>query len=223
MDRSAFLALVAAAPAGACRSNDALRILVLGDSLALATGASRPDGGFIFPLFREILRDHPGAELDNLAIGGSTAADVLRLQAPRVARSHPDVIIVCVGGNDVVRGTPAGVFAATYRVLCQSIGRAAPRARIICCGVPDVAVSPLFADEPALIGRRSAADDAAVRAGARAIGALFVDFFDFTKRRIGSDARFFSHDRFHPSDAGYALLREALRPALTAALHCSRQ
>ncbi len=218
MDRSAFLALVAAAPAAAYHPTGALRILVLGDSLALATGASRPDGGFIFPLFRDILRDHPGAELDNFAIGGSTAADVLRLQAPRVASTHPDVVIVCVGGNDVVRGTPPAVFAATYRVLCRTIGDAAPRARIICCGVPDVAVSPLFADEPALIGRRSAADDAAVRAGARAAGARFVDFFDLTKRRIGRDSRFFSHDRFHPSDAGYALLREALRPALSAAL-----
>ncbi len=218
MERSAFLALVAAAPAAARRPSDALRILVLGDSLALATGASRPDGGFIFPLFREILRDHPGAELDNFAIGGSTAADVLRLQAPRVAPADPDAVIVCVGGNDVVRGTPPPVFAATYRVLCLVIAHAAPRARIICCGVPDVAVSPLFADEPALIAQRSAADDAAVRAGARAAGARFVDFYDLTKRRIGRDARFFSHDRFHPSDAGYVLLREALRPALSAAL-----
>jgi lysophospholipase L1-like esterase len=218
MDRSAFLAALATAPVAASRSNGALRILVLGDSLALATGASRPDGGFIFPLFRDLLRDHPGARLDNFAIGGSTAADVLRLQVPRVAQSRPNVVIVCAGGNDVVRGTPPALFARTYRALCEAISHAAPQASVIACGVPDVAVSPLFADEPALIGRRSAADDLAVRAGARAIGARYVDFFELTKRRIGREGRFFSHDRFHPSDAGYALLREALQPALAAAV-----
>jgi lysophospholipase L1-like esterase len=218
MDRSAFLAALASAPLAPHRSTGALRMLVLGDSLALATGASRPDGGFIFPLFRALLPDHPGTQLDNIAIGGSTAADVLRLQVPRVAQSHPNVLIVCVGGNDVVRGTPPALFARTYRTLCDAIKHAAPYASVICCGVPDVAVSPLFADEPILIEHRSAADDAAVRAGARAIGARYVDFFGLTKERIGRDVRFFSHDRFHPSDAGYVLLREALQPALSAAI-----
>jgi len=174
MDRSAFLAALASAPLAPHRSTGALRMLVLGDSLALATGASRPDGGFIFPLFRALLPDHPG--------------------------------------------TPPALFARTYRTLCDAIKHAAPYASVICCGVPDVAVSPLFADEPILIEHRSAADDAAVRVGARAIGARYVDFFGLTKERIGRDVRFFSHDRFHPSDAGYVLLREALQPALSAAI-----
>jgi lysophospholipase L1-like esterase len=217
MQRSAFLAGLGAAPLVAATGAGPLRILVLGDSLALATGASRADGGFIFPAFRRLLLEHPGSELDNVAIGGSTVADVLRLQAPRVAASDPDVTIVCVGANDVVRGTPPGAFARTYHALLAAIARAAPRARLICCGVPDIAASPLFSDEPALVARRSAADDAAVRAAARAAGARHVDFFTITARHIGHDEQFFSRDRFHPSDAGYALLRAALLPALKAA------
>lgn len=209
-----LLAPALATPAGAAT---AVRILVLGDSLALATGATRADGGFIFPAFRRVLRTAPSAQLDNVAIGGSTVGDVLRLQAPRVAALAPQAIIVCVGGNDVVRRTPPAAFARDYRALLAAVRRDAPHARVICCGVPDVAVSPIFDDDRVAIRALSAADDRAVRAAARATHAAFVDFFALTQRQRYSDGRFFSRDRFHPSDAGYALLSAELWPALRAA------
>ena len=215
--------MLAATPVATRRPSGALRILAVGDSLALATGASRADGGFIFPAFRELLRAYPDSRLDNVAIGGSTAADVLRLQAPRVAASDPDVVVVCAGANDVLRGTSPPRFSATYRALLAALRRAAPRAQIICCGVPDVAASPLFADQPALVGRRSVQYDAAVRAAARAAGAHYVDFFAVTKHGAGHDERLFSNDRFHPSDAGYELLRAAFLPVLRAAAAFSSQ
>jgi lysophospholipase L1-like esterase len=207
--RSAFLALIAAAGA-----HPAPVVLALGDSLALATGASRADGGFIFPAYRRLLRAYPNARLDNVAIGGSTVADVLRLQAPRVAMLAPHIIIVCVGGNDVVRRTPPDAFAHTYIALLATLRRAAPHARIIACGVPDVAVSPIFADERSAVAALSAADDRAVRAAARGADAAFVDFFTLTQRQRDGDGHFFSRDRFHPSDAGYALLSAEVWPAL---------
>jgi lysophospholipase L1-like esterase len=206
-----------AAPPAARAAGDPVRIAVLGDSLALATGASRADGGFLFPAFRRLLATHPGATLDNVAIGGSTVADVVRLQVPRIAAIAPDVIIVCVGGNDVVRRTPRAAFARDYLRLLAELRRTAPHARTICCGVPDVAVSPIFADERRAVASLSAADDRAARAAARANGASFVDFFALTQRVRANDERFFSRDRFHPSDAGYALLSSELWPALSAA------
>jgi lysophospholipase L1-like esterase len=219
MRRSVFVATLAAGVAAprTARAGDApVRVLALGDSLALATGASRADGGFIFPAFRRLLATHPGSRLDNVAIGGSTVADVLRLQAGRVAALAPDVAIVCAGGNDVVRRTPRAAFARDYAALIAAVRRAAPRARIICCGVPDVAVSPIFSDERAAVAALSAADDRAVRAAAAAAGARFVDFFTITHRAGTNGERFFSRDRFHPSDAGYALLSSELWPALRA-------
>ena len=216
MERSRFLAALGAAPV-AVAPDGPVRIVALGDSLALATGASRADGGFIFPAFRRLRRTRPGSMLDNVAIGGSTVADVLRLQAGRVAALAPDVAIVCVGGNDVVRRTARASFARDYGALLAALRSAAPRARVICCGVPDVAVSPIFADERASVATLSAADDRAVRAAARAYGARFVDFFAITRNQRDTGERFFSNDRFHPSDAGYALLSSELWPALSAA------
>jgi lysophospholipase L1-like esterase len=216
MIRGAFLAGVAAQALGAAMQTSA-RIVVLGDSLALATGASRDDGGFIFPAFRAFERAHPGSRLDNVAIGGSTAADVLRLQVPRIAALGPDVVVICVGGNDVVRQIPTDVFAQTYATLLARVRRSAPRARLVCCGVPDVAISPIFADQRREIGVLSAIDDTAVHHAARTAGAAFVDFFTITQQQRDAGSRFFARDRFHPSDAGYALLKAAFEPALFAA------
>jgi lysophospholipase L1-like esterase len=217
MRRSGFLAVLSAAPIGVAAASTPVRVAVLGDSLALATGASRADGGFIFPAFRTLLRARPGSMLDNVAIGGSTVADVLRLQAGRIAAIAPDVIVVCVGGNDVVRRTPADAFARDYAALLTALRRDAPHARLVCCGVPDVAVSPIFSDERGPIGILSGVDDTAAHQAARAHGARYVDFFTLTQQQHGLGDRFFSRDRFHPSDAGYALLKAEFEPVLLAA------
>src|ERR1700723_2773372 len=110
MERSAFLlgmATIVAQPTHA-----PLRIAVLGDSLALGTGATRADGGFIFRAFRSLLAQHPGSRIDNVAIGGATVADVVRLEVDRLRGTRYTCAIVCAGGNDVVRGTPAAAFAS---------------------------------------------------------------------------------------------------------------
>ena len=190
-----------------------VRIAVLGDSLAFGTGASSAAGGFIFPAFRALLVRRPGSRLDNVAIGGATVADVVRLQAGRLAGVRYDVVIVCVGGNDVVRGTPAVTFRRTYTELLRRIAAATPGARVICCGVPDVSVSPIFASERDLVRETAMRDDAVVRALAAAHGAAFVDVFGVSHATRDPE-RFLGHDRFHPSDAGYVLLANALTPVL---------
>jgi lysophospholipase L1-like esterase len=215
--RSDFVASTVAfiaRPRHAGRAPDAaVRIAVVGDSLALGTGASRADGGFIFRAFRTLLAQRPGSRIDDVAIGGATVADVLRLEVARLAGIPYDIVIVCAGGNDVVHGTAAADFRITYAHLLKRIAGVTPRARIVCCGVPDVSVSPLFADQRASVRRLAASDDRAVRAAAAATGAAFVDLFAATHGMRDAE-RFLGRDRFHPSDAGYVILEKALSPVL---------
>jgi lysophospholipase L1-like esterase len=217
MERSAFLlgmATVAAGPAYVpVGGKGALRIAVLGDSLALGTGASRADGGFIFRAFRSVLAQHPGSRIDNVAIGGATVADVVRLQVDRLRGTRYTCAIVCAGGNDVVRATREAAFASAYATLLARLARTLPGTRIICCGVPDVSESPIFADERAETLATARRDNEAVRTAARAAGAAFVDLFALT-HGLHDPQRFLSRDRFHPSDTGYALLANALTPVL---------
>lgn len=197
----------------------AVRIVALGDSLALGTGATAPRNGFVFRAYLRVLERRPGSRIESYAIGGSTVADVLRLQAPRLAGARADAVVICAGGNDVVQRVEPGRFAAAYARLLARVRALQPHAALVCCGVPDVGLSPVFtgSDHDA-VARLSREVDAAVRAAARRFGAAFVDVYSATLRARGDANGFMSEDRFHPSDAGYAALAGALAPVLLRAL-----
>ncbi len=193
-------------------------ISVLGDSLAFGTGASEPTGGFAFRLYESIERERPGSEITNDAIGGTTVADVLRLEVDRLRGTHPDLIVVCVGGNDVVRRTDPHAFARSYARLVDAIRREVPQAELVLVGVPNVATSPLFADFDArAIALFSREDDAAVRSNAVRTGAGFVDLFALSQA-AKSRPGFFSSDQFHPSDDGHERIAERALPIVERAL-----
>jgi lysophospholipase L1-like esterase len=200
----------------------AVQLAVLGDSLAFGTGAGDTSGGFAFRLYRTIDAARPGSEITNAAIGGSTAADVLRLQVARLRERRFDVVILCVGGNDVVRGVPSASFARNYGRLVAAVRAAAPNAALVAVGVPDVSISPLFADHAGAVHRLAQADDRAAREAVAAAGGRYVDLFSLT-RRSHDAAGFLSQDRFHPSDEGHAQIAALTLPAVEAALRAERR
>jgi lysophospholipase L1-like esterase len=199
-----------------------VQLAVLGDSLALGAGAGDTAGGFAFRLYRAIDAARPGSEITNAAIGGSTVADVLRLQVARLHERRFDVIILCVGGNDVIRDVPRATFARDYGRLIAAVRAAAPKAELVAVGVPDVSISPLFADRPAAVRQLALADDRAAHAAAAVAGARYVDLFSFTRRARGRPD-FFSADRFHPSDSGHAQIAALALPAVEAALRAEHE
>jgi lysophospholipase L1-like esterase len=198
-----------------------VQLAVLGDSLAFGTGAGDTSGGFAFRLYRAVDAVRPGSEITNAAIGGSTAADVLRLQVARLHERRFDVVILCVGGNDVVRGIPSAQFAGTYRRLVSAIHAAAPHAALVALGVPDVSISPLFADHAVAVRELARTDDRAARDAVTAAGGRYVDLFNLT-RQARAATGFLSQDRFHPSDEGHAEIAAKALPVVEAALRTER-
>ena len=196
-----------------------VRIVVLGDSLGLGTGASGPADGFAFDLYRRLARERPGSSIRDYAIGGARIADVLRLEVPRLRGERFDLIIIVAGGNDVVRGTAPGAFARTYARTLDAVAAAQPRASVVACGVPDVAISPIFAgSDVAAIAKLSSRDDRAVRVAAAARTIPIVDLFSISRAAEGEIDTFLSADRFHPSDVGYRRMADAAYPAIVRAL-----
>jgi lysophospholipase L1-like esterase len=196
-----------------------LDIVVLGDSLALGIGASTPTGGFAWRVYEALARTHPGSRIANFAIGGTTAADVYRLEAERLAHRRADIVLLCVGGNDVLRRVSTGSFARNYTRLAGRIRELQPHALLVFCGVPDVALSPIFAStETSGVERVTKTNDAAVRRIAAANGAVFFDLYAVTHKERGRTAAFLSADQFHPSDAGHALIASALIPMVEGTL-----
>lgn len=223
----AALALLAGCAAPRTAGTDAqavsgaapVRMVVLGDSLAFGTGASGPASGFAFLLYERARKKLPSVEVRNFAIGGTTAADVRRLEVGRLRGLQPALVLVAVGGNDVLQRTPPERFEREYTALVADIRRLAPGANVVLFGVPDVALSPIFPAAAAPpIDVLSRADDAAVRRIARAGGAGYVDLFGLTLRAKGRVERFLAEDRFHPSDEGHAAIAAAAWPVVAKAL-----
>lgn len=206
----------AARPAG---GSVTVRMVVLGDSLAFGTGASGPANGFAFLLYQRLLAKIPRSEVRNFAIGGTTVADVRRLEAGRLRGLEVDVVLVVVGGNDVVQRTPPERFEREYTALVKDVRSYAPHAHIVLFGVPDVAISPIFPPAAAsAIESLSRADDSAVRRIACLHATEYVDLFGVTRQARGRVDRFLAEDRFHPSDEGHAAIAAAAWPAIARAL-----
>jgi len=191
-------------------------MLVLGDSLALGTGARDPENGVTFRIYRTLARERPGAEVTDVAIGGARAADVLRLEIPRLP-TRADLVLLIAGGNDVVRETSPVAFAASYRATVAAIRARYPHAAIVLGGIPDVGVSPLFAGDSARTSGRAYMLDRIVRAEATRAHLGFIDLFGASRQARG-DAAFLSEDQFHPSDRGYEILAARAMPPVRAAL-----
>jgi len=214
----AFISALTTALGAAPLSHTAgVRMTVAGDSLALGIGATDSSRGFAFDLFQRVRAEHPTSEVTNLAIGGATTQDVVRLELPRIAVTHATVILLEVGANDVVRRHPALGFARDFHRLVEGIRRNTPGARIVLFNVPDVSVSPIFERPAKLPLHRLALSYNTIIAGeGRRIEAPVVDLFAFSKRAMTDTVRYFSADQFHPSDDGHAAIAAAAWPILRA-------
>jgi acyl-CoA thioesterase-1 len=97
----------AAQAAGAAAPGHTL--VVLGDSLSAGFGLA-PGEGWVTLLERRLMAEGYGYQVVNASISGDTTGGALR-RLPRVlAQHHPEVVLVELGGNDGLRGTPIEVI-----------------------------------------------------------------------------------------------------------------
>ncbi len=191
-----------------------LRMVWLGDSTAAGVGASGAD--LAIPRRVAAGLDRP-VELTSLAVSGDRVSDVVEDQLPGLAARDPDVVLVSIGANDVVHLTSRADFRSGYDDLVAAIPAGT---LLVLLGVPDMGAPPRFLQPlrgiASLRGRQL--DGVSVDV-ARDSGAVYVDIAGETGPTMRSDTdRYFAADRYHPSDAGYALWADAvlrqLRPAL---------
>lgn len=170
-----------------------LRLVVVGDSTAVGTGAPSLDTALPGHLGREI-----GARWRVVGRNGATAADVLRDHIDDAAGGPADLAVVMVGWNDAMKLRSPRAFGRDLGDLVDRLRAASPRGRVV------VVAPPRFRNLEVLpLPLRDALGDAAdglshVSAHVAAEhGALLAPGFD------GHDV---ASDRFHPDAAGYARL-----------------
>ena len=186
------------------------RLLVVGDSTAVGTGAGAPKRSVAGLLGR----DHPGWAIVNAGRNGARLEDVVdQLQAARRDGRRYDTVLVLAGGNDVIRFTGWDAVRGDLAQIVDHARALAPRVVLMPSG--NVGSAPFF--HPPLnwlMSQRSRALHAIVRETAeRGDGVAYVDLY--RERDVDPFAlqpeRYHAADGLHPSDAGYALWRRALQ------------
>ena len=180
------------------------RLLIVGDSTGVGTGASTPQAS----LAGLIAADLPNLTIVNRSSGGATFE---RIAAQLEEGGRFDAVLVVGGANDVIRLTGA---EALRRALSRVLFLARARAdTVVLMPAGNVGNAPFFLwPWSLLMTQRARLLRALARQAAAANGAAYVDLF--SERAADpfalAPARLHASDRLHPSDAGYALWHREL-------------
>ena len=198
-----------------------LTLVVLGDSSVAGVGADAAEDTLTYGVAKA-LSDQYRVSLHALGVSGSRLSHVVLDQLPQVEGLEPDIVLVCVGTNDVTHGTTLREAKRQLRLLVAGLAEAAPNARVIVSGLPPAETAAAF-HRPLrdLLGLRALLFTRLYRAELTPHGISVFDIAKLTKSAFHGKREMFSADLFHPSSAGYAFLASiygrAVRESLEAA------
>ena len=197
------LALLALFAAG-CQADDAkFNVLVVGDSLSAGYGLE-PEESWVALLQNRLSSEGYEHTVVNASISGDTTGGGLR-RLPRALEVHrPGIVIIELGGNDGLRGTPVVVIRSNLEKMIEMSQDAG--ARVVLAGM---AMPPNY-------GERYT----------NGFAELYTDLADehdtalipFFMHRVALDPSKMQADQIHPNAAGQPILLENVWPALIEAL-----
>ncbi|MBU6214726.1 hypothetical protein KGM48_02675 [Patescibacteria group bacterium] len=182
------------------------RILLIGDSTAYGTGASRPED----TLAGRLGRDFPTAEIVNKAINGSKAKSAL--EQLRSTEGQFDLILICTGGNDIWSYTRLATLEQHMdNLLTEAVGRS--NHQVVVLFYPNFATADIFPNPlHSIMTRRSQEVFNLFSRVTSAFNVPLIDLFttfksrDFFSVRVAEDRdQYVAADKMHPNSEGYRL------------------
>ena len=169
------------------RPTSGTAIIAFGDSLVAGNGTSAR-GDFV-----SVLSTRIGVPIINAGRSGDTTGAALgRLQGDVLARD-PRVVIVLLGGNDLLRGVPQAQRLANITQIVERIRGAG--AAVILVGLTDTLINPFGASLEDLADRTDATFVPGILDGVLGRHDLMAD-------------------GIHPNNAGHRLMADRIEPAL---------
>lgn len=196
--RSLFLTALCLLP-GISRSET---ILVFGDSLSAAFGIPR-EAGWVSLLQQELQRDRKDLQVVNASISGETTAGGLQRIAAVLRQHRPAIVILELGANDGLRGTPLADIEANLAAIIGQTRKA--RARVLLLGMR---LPPNYG------GDYTARFEAMYAKLAQRYHIALVPFF---LKDVAPEQ--FQADNLHPTAQAQPHILNAVRQGLTRILH----
>ncbi|MCW2835315.1 MAG: lipolytic protein family [Nocardioides sp.] len=195
------------------------RLAVLGDSIAWGQGAARARDR-LAPRLADGLALH-GLEVDVgvFAVPGARSSGLASQVRAALAWS-PDLAVVVIGANDLTHRAPV---ADAVQALADAVRKLREAdVQVVVAPAPDLSSVPHV---PAFLRDAVRAAGQSLRrhqvAAVVEAGGHVADADQRASRAFAGDPSLFSADRFHPSSAGYAVIADALLPALLVAADLS--
>ena len=194
-----------------------VRLLVVGDSTAVGTGADTPAAS----VAGRLASGHPKLWVENRARNGARFADVAAQLDSGDERF--DIVLVQAGGNDVMRFSDESELRQAIDRVTRSARNKAPLVLLMPSG--NVGNAPFFFVPASWwMTRRSRELHSLVREAAALHGAVYINLFkERNQDRFVREPGLHARDGLHPSDAGYAawlqelMAQSSLESALSAA------
>ena len=200
-----------AVPFQALHENPKHRILVIGESTAVGTGAERIED----TIAGRISRAYPHTRVENLGKNGMRTAHLLERLRMLPQELAYDLMILNIGGNDAVFLSPLDDVA---KDIAKVLDEAKHRAReVVLWTGGNAATIPAI---PLILRyyyrRRSLRVREDFRRAAQQAGAIYIDLFRERKQDPvkKEPRRYVAKDWFHPSGAGYGLWFDELQKTL---------
>jgi acyl-CoA thioesterase I len=163
-------------------------ILAFGDSLTSGTGAKESDS------YPSILEQLTGFTAVNGGVPGEITAQGLLRLPELLARHQPELVILCHGGNDILRHIDSGITAGNLRQMIEM--SRSHGAQVLLVGVP----RPGFVLRPADFYKELAAE----------FGIPYEE--KIISKILSTQSE--KSDAIHPNGAGYRRLAETLAIAI---------
>ena len=187
---------------------DPLRLTVVGDSSCTGTGVDRHDEVWIL-LLAHRLSSHTGrpVEILSLAEGGARSRDVLAHQIRPAVASRPDLVVVSVGANDVLKGARMATLARNMDEIVERLAECG--APVVVSGVGDLGTIPrLLPPLRQIVTRRARRADQVHADVADRHAAVRAFQWGDARLQFRTRTDIWSADRLHPNGRGHAIWAE---------------
>src|SRR5687768_10068194 len=199
ISRRTFTALLAASvaltAAPGCDDSptapSSVTVVAFGDSITAGVGTSGSND------YVSVLSNRTGVSIINAGRPGDTTASALARIDSAVLSRDADIVIVFLGGNDLLQSVPVQQRIANITAIVQQIR--SDGAAVILVGVGSGALDPFEGALPGIASQTSSTLVPAVLDGIFGVPSLMADLI-------------------HPNNAGHAIIADRIEPALRAAL-----